>query len=251
MELTALNSLEVFAAGSANATEPTYHISYEDEYYNSGKKIPGSTAGSITGATDKTILAAPEADFVSRRVKSLVIYNADDTSSTVTLQRDVDGTEIPIIKAVLASGYSLVYDGRGFSVSPYEASASDSKATSNSVVISSNLVTSDSKAASNSVLISGNTSRATSNSVIASTNLSASTSRATSNSVIASTNLSTGDSKATSLSTIASTNLSASTSRATSNSVIASSNLATGDSKAASLSVIISTTDSTVASYHA
>lgn len=233
MELTALHSLEVFAAGSANATEPTYHVSYEDEYYNSGRKVPGSSAGSITGATDKTILAAPEADFVSRRVKSLVIYNADDTSSTITVQRDVDGTEIPLIKAVLASGYSLVYDGRGFSVSPYEASASDSKATSNSVVISSNLVTSDSKAASNSVLISGNTSRATSNSVIASTNLSV------------------GDSKATSLSVISSTNLSASTSRATSNSVIASSNLATGDSKAASLSVIVSSLTSTVASYHA
>lgn len=218
MELAALHSLEVFAAGAAATTEPTYHVSYEDEYYNSGRKVPGSGAGSITGATDKTILEAPEADFVSRRVKSLIIYNADTTASTVTVQRDVNGTEIPLIKAVLASGYSLVYDGRGFSVSPYEASASDSKATSNSVVISTTLSTGDSKAASNSTLISGNTSRATSNSVIASTNLSAGTSRATSNSVIASSNLATGDSKAASLSVIASSN----TSRATSNSVIIS-----------------------------
>ncbi len=276
MELGQLHSLEVKAAGSANSTEPTYHIAWEDKYYNKDVQVPGSNAGSLTGATAVTAAAAPEADFVSRRITSLVVYNADDVSSTVTVQRDVNGTNYIIIKATLASGYSLVYDGKGFSVSPYEASASDSKATSNSVVISSNLSTGDSKAVSLSTIASGNTSRATSNSVIASTNLSTgdskaasnstlisgNTSRATSNSVIASANLSTGDSKAASLSTLTSTadskgvsaatldsvSLSTSDSKAVSLSTIASANLSTGDSKAASNSTILSNHESRLTS---
>lgn len=65
-------------------------------------------------------------------------------------------------------------------------------------------------------------SKATSNSVIESTNLSTGNSKATSLSTIASTNLSTGDSKATSLSTIASANLSTGDSKTASNSTILS-----------------------------
>jgi hypothetical protein len=204
MQLTALESLEVFAAGAANSVEPKFNASYVDTNFQSGKKLPGSNAGVFTGATDATAVAAPEADFVSREVTNFVIYNADDTASTVTVQKDVDGTEYPIIKATLPAGYSLVYNGVGWQVSPYEASASDSKATSNSVVISSNLSVGDSKVASNSLLISTADSKAVSNSLIASGN----TSRATSNSVIASTNLSTGDSKIVSTSVVISANLS-------------------------------------------
>lgn len=77
-----------------------------------------------------------------------------------------------------------------FSAEP-EDTVTDSRAASNSTVISSNLSTGDSKA--------------TSLSVIASTNRSVGDSKATSLSTIASANLSTGDSKDTSQSTLIST----------------------------------------------
>jgi len=239
-----LESLQVVAAGAAAATNPNYATSYVDTYFESGGKIPGSKQGSLNGSTAVTAAAAPPADMVSREIKSLVVYNGDSGSNTITVQKDVNGTTYKLVTAVLPAGYSLVYDGSGFKVSPFEASASDSKATSNSVVISTNLSVGDSKAVSLSTIASGNTSRATSNSVIASTNLSTgdskaasnstlisgNTSRATSNSVIASTNLSTGDSKAASNSTLISGN----TSRATSNSVVISTVLSTALSAAAS-----------------
>jgi len=248
MELTSpLQSLEAFLGGAPNATNPTYDCSFIDTYAESGqpaREIPGSKTGSLNGATDVTVCSAMGADFVSRRITNLTIYNADDASVTVTVQKDIDGTEYGLIKATLAAGYSLVYNDGRWQVSPAETSDSDSKATSNSVVISTNLSVGDSKAVSLSTIASGNTSRATSNSVIASTNKSIAASAATSNSVIISTNLSTGDSKAASNSTLISGN----TSAATSNSVIISTNLSTGDSKATSLSVIASTNLSTALS---
>lgn len=137
----------------------------------------------------------------------------------------------------------------------------DSKITSMSVIVSSNLVTGDSKATSLSSLVHTADSKAVSNSVVISSNLvtgdskalSLSTltatadSKAVSNSVIISSNLVTSNSKANSLSTLVAT----ADSKAVSVSVIASANLVTSDSKAASLSTLLSTLDSKVASYHA
>lgn len=137
----------------------------------------------------------------------------------------------------------------------------DSKITSTSVIVSSNLATGDSKATSLSSLVHTADSKAVSNSVIISSNLvtsdskaaslstltAAADSKAVSNSVIISTNLVTANSKANSLSTLVAT----ADSKAVSVSVIASANLVTSDSKAASLSTLLSTLDSKVASYHA
>lgn len=130
--------------------------------------------------------------------------------------------------SVTVSSNLVTGDSKALSLSSL-AHTADSKAVSNSVIISSNLVTSDSKAASLSTLTA------------------TADSKAVSNSVVISSNLVTSNSKATSLSTLVAT----ADSKAVSVSVIASANLVTSDSKAASLSTLLSTLDSKVASYHA
>lgn len=71
----------------------------------------GSSQGSVSSATDTTIVAAPAAS-TSRRIKLIYLRNAHASASqTVTLQKDVNGTEYRFTPdATLAAGESLMWD---------------------------------------------------------------------------------------------------------------------------------------------
>jgi hypothetical protein len=107
-----------------------------------------------------------------------------------------------------------------------------------------------SMAASLSTLIATADSKAVSNSVVESTNLVAGTSRATSNSVVASTNLAADISRATSLSVIASSNLVTGDSKAASNSVLISTGVVTESTNNSSAKASIATQISVAISTH-
>ena len=78
---------------------------------------PGSAAGTVSSATDTTIVAAPGSS-VTRVVTGLSIVVTGAGAQTVTVQKDVSGTEYPIKPAVaLTQNESLGYeDGAGWAV---------------------------------------------------------------------------------------------------------------------------------------
>lgn len=78
---------------------------------------PGSTQGNIASATTTTITAAPSSG-QQRKVQSVWITNVSTTTSnTVTVVKDVSGTQYRLYQASLNVGESIHYtDGIGFSV---------------------------------------------------------------------------------------------------------------------------------------
>lgn len=117
MHLTATSQSLELVTGSAVTTD--YVVSWSDIDQSGASTVlsPGSGAGNITTATDTTVVAAPGAS-VYRIVKSLMIRNAHGSSSqTVTVQKDVSGTEYTMFAATLAAGESAVYEhGRGWAL---------------------------------------------------------------------------------------------------------------------------------------
>lgn len=83
---------------------------------------PGDAHGTVNTATTTTIVAAPAAS-TQRGVKSISVFNRHaTTTNTVTIKKDVSGTEYHLFKAVLMAGESLqwndgsewcVYDATG------------------------------------------------------------------------------------------------------------------------------------------
>lgn len=108
MNLTATtHSLELV---TASAVTTDYVVSYVDiDKSGSTSTTPGSAQGNVSTATDTTMVAAPSAS-VYRIIKGITVRNAHGSSvQTVTVQKDVNGTEYPMFTAVLAAGEAMIY----------------------------------------------------------------------------------------------------------------------------------------------
>lgn len=102
------NILELTTSGTSTVD---VHASWVD--MEAADTVPGSTETQITTATTTTIVAAPGAS-TQRQIKLLTVSNAGSAANTVTLKKDVGGTESQVFKATLYVGDSLVYtDGKG------------------------------------------------------------------------------------------------------------------------------------------
>jgi hypothetical protein len=77
--------------------------------------VPGSDQGNVTTAMTTTITSAPAAS-TQRQIKQITLHNAGGSANTVTVVKDISGTEYKVFPAtVLAAGESLVYqDGGGW-----------------------------------------------------------------------------------------------------------------------------------------
>lgn len=76
--------------------------------------VPGSAQGTVSTATDTTIVASPGAS-IYRVITSVAIRNKSGSTQTVTIQKDVGGTEYTKIRATLLAGEALIYeDGSGW-----------------------------------------------------------------------------------------------------------------------------------------
>lgn len=108
------HSLELVTAA---AVTTDYVASYTDIDKSGASTVVtyGSSHGNVTTATDTTLVAAPGAS-ISRKITGITVRNAHASSTqTVTIQKDVGGTEYTVLTATLAAGESLVYeDGRGW-----------------------------------------------------------------------------------------------------------------------------------------
>lgn len=103
------HSLEL-ETSSASSTDWT--CSYVD--MDASATTPGSAQGNVSSITTTTIAAAPAAS-TQRQVKHITIRNKNTTAQTVTVKKDVSGTEYTVFTATLASGEGAEYtDGKGW-----------------------------------------------------------------------------------------------------------------------------------------
>ncbi len=101
-------------ATTSAAVSTNYVISYAD--ITTSTFVPASSQGNITTATTTTVVSAPGAS-TQRQIKLASFYNNGSASQTVTVKKDVSGTEYIIISAVIAAGETLQYtDGNGWEV---------------------------------------------------------------------------------------------------------------------------------------
>lgn len=100
---------------SSSTSALNYTISWAD--ITTTDFTPGSTDGAITTATTTTVLAAPAAS-TQRQVKFISVANKGASTQTITLQKDVSGTNYVILPSVsLLADQTLQYiDGEGFTI---------------------------------------------------------------------------------------------------------------------------------------
>lgn len=78
---------------------------------------PGSDQGTVSSATDTTLVPAPGAASTFRKLKFASWHNAGSTANEITVQKDVSGTEYPIVSIILQPGETLTFaETQGFNV---------------------------------------------------------------------------------------------------------------------------------------
>lgn len=98
---TTTKSLECLMSGAAAIKNPSYMTSYAD---NTGTTFTeGSKNGALNGSTQVTITAAPAA-LTKRIIKSIIIYNEDTASVTITVRLNNNGTYRKLFKKTLLTG---------------------------------------------------------------------------------------------------------------------------------------------------
>lgn len=109
MNLTAsTHSLELVTASAVNTT---FEASWaEIDKTSTTAVVPGSNHALVTTPTDTTLVAAPSGANLYRAISSVSICNVGGASQSVTVQKDVSGTEYEVARATLAAGQSLKYE---------------------------------------------------------------------------------------------------------------------------------------------
>jgi hypothetical protein len=108
--LTATTHALELQTSSSSSTDWT--CSYVD--MDASATTPGSDQGNVASATTTTIAAAPAAS-TQRQIKHITIRNKNTAAQTVTVKKDVSGTEYTVFTATLASGEGAEYtDGKGW-----------------------------------------------------------------------------------------------------------------------------------------
>jgi hypothetical protein len=99
----------------APTTPLEYAVSYVD--VTTTTYTPIGDAGTIPDATNTTIIAAPGDGSTQRQIKQITIYNADNATATVAIQKYNGTTRRIACKVTLLVGQTLQYnDGEGFKI---------------------------------------------------------------------------------------------------------------------------------------
>lgn len=99
---------------TSSSSSTDWNVSYVE--MDSTTTTPGSDQGNVASATTTSIVSAP-ASSTQRQVKLLTVRNKGSAAQTVTIKKDVSGTEYVLHAATLQPSESLHYtDGKGFEV---------------------------------------------------------------------------------------------------------------------------------------
>lgn len=113
--LEATDSIEVVTSSAAALD---YNASFAD--YGTNSFTPSKSAGAISSATTTTIVSAPSSG-LTRMIKELTLRNTSTSASnTVTLQRDVSGSNRTFYSRTLGPGESIDMDANG-TITPFDA----------------------------------------------------------------------------------------------------------------------------------
>lgn len=104
---TSTDSLELVTSAACSLDVV---VSYVD--YTSSAATPGAQVAAITTATTTTVLSAPAAS-TQRQMKRMNARNKSTTTCTVTMQRDVSGTNYELYSTALGSGDTYTIDSEG------------------------------------------------------------------------------------------------------------------------------------------
>lgn len=116
---TILESTDSIELVTSSTAALDYTASYAD--LTSTTTTPSKSAGAISTATTTTLVAAPSAG-TQRVIKEITVRNTSaSAANTITLQRDVSGTNRTFYQRTLAPGESLDMDANG-TITPYDAS---------------------------------------------------------------------------------------------------------------------------------
>jgi len=109
MYLSATNEkLQVVLGATVTTNQLEWHCSYQD-ITSAGMTLPQSSSQGLTNnTTDVDLVAAPAAS-TTRQVIIINIYNDDTVSQTVTVKKDVGGTDYILWKGVLLAGDILYW----------------------------------------------------------------------------------------------------------------------------------------------
>jgi hypothetical protein len=107
------NTTHILQLVTSSSSSLDWTVSYVD--ITATTFTPGSDQGNIAAATTTTITSAPAAS-TQRQIKQITLHNAGGSANTVTVVKDISGTEYKVFPATtLAAGESLVYqDGGGW-----------------------------------------------------------------------------------------------------------------------------------------
>lgn len=111
---TTSSSIELVLAGAVATTQLSISCSYTD--MTATDTTAAASVSTSNSTTAVTIIAAPAAS-TQRKVASILVYNADTASATVTIRRNDSSALRPLVKIAVPSGYTLQYtDVEGWSV---------------------------------------------------------------------------------------------------------------------------------------
>ncbi len=102
------DKLEIVLGGTVATSQLQWNVSYQD-ITSTGMTLPQSAGAGLTNnATAVDIVAAPAAS-TTRQVTHINVFNADTATATVTIQKDVSGTNYVLISYSVVSGDTLMW----------------------------------------------------------------------------------------------------------------------------------------------
>lgn len=100
--------LQVVLGATVASIQLQFNCSYQD-ITSAGMTLPQSSSqGSTNNTTDVDMVTAPAAS-TTRQITIINIYNNDTASATVTVKKDVSGTDTILYKGLLLAGDSLFW----------------------------------------------------------------------------------------------------------------------------------------------
>lgn len=106
MYLSSTDKIQVVLAGAVTTNQLSCVASWQD-ITSAGMTLPQSSSQAPTNSTtDVDLIAAPAAS-TNRQVVHINIYNADTVAATITVKKDVSGTDYVLVKSLLQVGDTL------------------------------------------------------------------------------------------------------------------------------------------------
>lgn len=117
MILDSTTKLEAVLAGAVSANQPEVHVVYISYDASGIPSRPTQFRVALNSGTDVTILAAPTGNNQVLEVIRISIYNKDTASVTLTVKTDNGTTEFIVLKQVLLTLESLIFEkGAGWQI---------------------------------------------------------------------------------------------------------------------------------------